>query len=273
MDNIFMTHPLFDISGRIALVTGGGRGIGRMITEGLLKAGARVYISSRKAAACDAAAEEMGEHCFSLPADVSSEAGAQQLADNFATQESQLDILVNNAGAAWGTDFSQVDEKSWDKVINTNLKAPFFVTQKLHSVLQNAAASNQRYSKVINIGSIDGLTLNGLETYSYHASKSGLHHLTRRMAARLIGDNIVVNAIAPGAFASDMNKLAKNNPDVSAQNIPFGRIGSADDISAAVIFLAARAGDYVVGHTLPVDGGVVHAGFRPPGKMDPSLTS
>lgn len=267
-----MSTDLFDVSGRVALVTGGGRGIGRMIAKGLLEAGAKVYISSRKAEACDAAADEMGENCFSLPADVSSEDGAQRLADAFAEHESQLDILVNNAGAAWGADFEVVDEKSWDKVMNVNLKAPFFVTQKFHQHLK-VAASHGRYAKVINIGSVDGLTLSATETYAYHASKSGVSHLTRRMAARLIEDNIIVNAIAPGAFASDMNKLAKNNPDVSAKAIPFGRIGTGDDISAAIIFLAARSGDYVIGHTLPVDGGIVDAGFRPPGKLPAQLTS
>jgi 2-deoxy-D-gluconate 3-dehydrogenase len=268
-----MSLNLFDLSGRIALVTGGGRGIGRMITEGLLNAGVKVYISSRKAEACDAAAEELGDNCYSIPADVSSEAGAAKLAEEFAKHESQLDILINNAGAAWGADFEKVDEKSWDKVMNTNLKAPFFVTQKLHEQLKNSVAKSQRHAKVINIGSVDGLTLNAAEVYSYHASKAGVHHMTRRMAARLIEDQIIVNSIAPGAFASDMNKLAKNNPDVSAQAIPFGRIGNPDDIAAAIIFLAARSGDYIVGHTLAVDGGVSGATFRPPGKLDPKLTS
>jgi 2-deoxy-D-gluconate 3-dehydrogenase len=268
-----MTSKLFDLNGRTALVTGGGRGIGRMITQGLLDAGVKVYISSRKAEACNAAAAELGDNCFSIPGDVSSEAGAQKLANDYAQHESQLDILINNAGAAWGADYSEVDEKSWDKVMNTNLKAPFFVTQKLHEALKQSAHQSNRPAKVINIGSVDGLTLNAAETYSYHASKSGVHHLTRRLAARLIEDNIVVNCIAPGAFASDMNKLAKNNPDVSAKGIPFGRIGNQDDITAAVIFLAARSGDYIVGHNLAVDGGVAGAGFRPPGKIDPKLTS
>lgn len=267
-----MLTELFDISGRVALVTGGGRGIGRKIAEGLLKAGAKVYISSRKAEACDAAAEEMGENCFSLPSDVSSEAGAQALADAFAKHESQLDILVNNAGAAWAADFEEVDEKSWDKVMNVNLKAPFFVTQKLHQQLKNSASSG-RHAKVINIASIDGITLNAMETYAYHASKSGVSHLTRRMAARLIEDGIIVNAIAPGAFASDMNKLAKNNPDTIANFIPFGRIGTGNDISGAILFLSAPASNYVVGHTLPVDGGLVDAIYRPPGKLPSELTS
>lgn len=268
-----MKSQLFDLSGRTALVTGGGRGIGRMITQGLLTAGVKVYISSRKAEACDAAAEELGENCFSIPGDISSEAGARKLAETYGTYESQVDILINNAGSAWGADFSEVDEKSWDKVLNTNLKAPFFLTQNLHHQLRLSAQRSKMPAKVINIGSVDAMTLNGAETYSYHASKSGLHHLTRRMAARLIEDNIVVNCIAPGAFATDMNKLAKNHPEVSATGIPFGRIGNEDDITAAVIFLAARSGDYVVGHTLPVDGGVVSAGFRAPGKIDPNLAS
>jgi 2-deoxy-D-gluconate 3-dehydrogenase len=268
-----MTNDLFDVSGRIALVTGGGRGIGRMITQSLLDAGAKVYISSRKAEACDTAAQEMGENCYSIPADVSSEAGAAKLAEAFAQHETRLDILVNNAGAAWGADFSEVDETSWDKVMNINVKAPFFVTQKLHSLLKESVAQTGRAAKVINIGSIDGLTLNGTETYSYHASKAGVHHLTRRMAARLIEDNIIANSILPGAFASNMNKLAKNHPERSAQAIPAGRIGSQNDIGATIIFLAAQSGDYVVAQNLAVDGGVSSGTFRPPGKIDPRLDS
>lgn len=247
---------LFSLEGRTALITGGSRGIGRMIAAGFLAQGAKVYISSRKAQACDQAATELAAlgHCVSLPADVSTIAGAQALATAFAAQEPQLDILVNNAGAAWGAPFDDFPESGWDKVVDLNLKAPFFLTQAL--VAQLRLAGKQRVAKVINIASIDGLSVNPLETYSYAASKAGLVHLTRRMALRLIQDNIAVTAIAPGAFASEMNREARDRTAEVAAQIPAGRIGMDQDMAGAAIYLASRAGDYVVGETLVVDGGV-----------------
>jgi NAD(P)-dependent dehydrogenase (short-subunit alcohol dehydrogenase family) len=252
-------NTLFSLQGRTALITGGSRGIGRMIAAGFLAQGARVYISARKAQACDQAAQELSRlgHCVSLPADVSTLAGAQALAAAYAAHESQLDILVNNAGAAWGAPFDEFPETGWDKVLDLNLKAPFFLTQALIDPLRKAAA--QRPAKVINIASIDGISVNPLETYSYAASKAGLIQLTRRMAMRLIQDNIVVSAIAPGAFASDMNKDARDHGDEVAKRIPAGRVGEDADMAGAAIYLASRAGDYVVGSTLVVDGGVTHA--------------
>ena len=257
---------LFDLSGRIAIVTGGGRGIGKMITKGLIEAGAKVYISSRKADVCDEAANELGDNCVSLPADLSSEAGAATLAAEFSRHENQLDILVNNAGVAWSADFDDVDEKSWDKVMNVNLKAPFFVTQKLRPLLKKSVETMGRPAKVINIASIDGITLNAQEVYAYHGSKGGVIVLSRRMAARLVEDGIYVNSISPGAFASDMNVQARDNPELSVGAIPVGRIGAQDDIVGAITFLAARAGDYVVGQNLVLDGGVAGASFRTHGK-------
>ena len=252
-------NDLFSLQGRTALITGGSRGIGRMIAQGFLAHGARVYISARKAAVCDRTAEELSAHgpCLSLPADVSSVEGARALATAFSAREEQLDILVNNAGAAWGAPFDEFPESGWDKVVDLNLKAPFFLTQALHPLLLKAARS--RVAKVINIASIDGVSVNPLETYSYAASKAGLIHMTRRMALRLVKDNIVVSAIAPGAFASDMNKDARDHADVVSAHIPAGRIGTAEDMAGAAIYLASRAGDYVVGSTLVVDGGVTHA--------------
>jgi NAD(P)-dependent dehydrogenase (short-subunit alcohol dehydrogenase family) len=252
-------NDLFSLRGRTALVTGGSRGIGRMIAEGFLAQGARVYISSRKADACDAAAAEMCKigPCVSLPADLSSVEAATDMAARFAEHEDRLDILVNNAGAAWGAEFDTFPESGWDKVVNLNLKAPFFLTQVLAPQLR--AAAQVRPAKVINIASIDGVSVNPLETYSCTASKAGLIHLTQRMALRLIQDNIVVTAIAPGAFASDMNSDARDHADAVSARIPSGRIGTAEDMAGAAIFLASRAGDYVVGSTLVVDGGVTHA--------------
>jgi NAD(P)-dependent dehydrogenase (short-subunit alcohol dehydrogenase family) len=254
-----MNTDLFSLQGRVALVTGGSRGIGRMIASGFLRQGARVYISARKAAACDATARELSElgPCISLPIDVSSVEGARALAAEIGRREPRLDILVNNAGAAWGEDFDTFPESGWDKVMNLNAKAPFFLTQALHALLKNAA--QERPAKVINIASIDGISVNPQETYSYAASKAGLIHLTRRMALRLAQDNIVMSGIAPGAFPSDMNKVARDHGDEVARRIPAGRIGREDDMAGAAIFLASRAGDYVVGETIVVDGGVTHA--------------
>ena len=247
---------LFSLEGRTALITGGSRGIGRMIAEGFLRQGARVYLSARKAEACNATAAELSGigPCFSLPADVSTVAGVAGLVAAYLTRESALDILVNNAGAAWGAPFDEFPEQGWDKVVDLNLKTPFFLTQALHAALKAGAA--RRPAKVINIASIDGQSVNPQETYSYAASKAGLIHLTKRMALRLVQDGIVVNALCPGAFASEMNRAARDQAEAVAARIPARRIGVADDMAGAAIYLASRAGDYVVGTTLTVDGGL-----------------
>lgn len=249
---------LFSLEGRIALITGGSRNLGKTMAKAYIAQGASVYISSRKAADCDATAEELGPNCHALPQDVSTVEGCQALAAAFAARESKLDILVNNAGAAWAQPFEEFPEKGWDKVMDLNLKSPFFLTQALHELLKAGAASGH-LAKVINITSIDGQRLNPWETYSYHASKSGLIYLTKRMAARLVRDNIIVTSIAPGAFASDMNVAARDHGDDIGKSIPIGRIGTEEDLAGAAIFLASRAGDYVVGDTITVDGGLVNA--------------
>lgn len=256
------TSKLFSLEGRVALVTGGSRNLGRTIAEAYIAQGARVYISSRKAADCDATAQDLGPNCFALPQDVASVSGVKALAQAFGEREQKLDILVNNAGAAWGEPFEQFSEKGWDKIMDLNLKSPFFLIQALHQQLKAAGASGHP-AKVINITSIDGQRLNPWETYSYHASKSGLIYLTKRLAARLVQDNIIVTSIAPGAFASDMNTAARDAPDEVGKKIPLGRIGNAEDLAGAAIFLASRAGDYVVGDTITVDGGLVHAALGP----------
>jgi 2-deoxy-D-gluconate 3-dehydrogenase len=256
-----MMTDLFSLQGRTALVTGGSRGIGKMIAAGFIAQGAKVYISSRKAEACEAAAAELsagGGTCIPIPQDVSTVEGCRQLAQRYAALEPRLDILVNNAGAAWAHDFETFPELGWDKVMDLNLKSPFFLTQALHGSLK-AGASQERPAKVINIASIDGINLNPLETYSYHASKSGLIYLTRRLAARLIQDWIVVTAIAPGPFASEMNRAARDEADAVARRVPLRRIGADEDMAGAAIYLASRAGDYVVGETIAVDGGVALA--------------
>ncbi|MGZ5270542.1 MAG: SDR family oxidoreductase [Ramlibacter sp.] len=250
---------LFSLQGRVALVTGGSRGIGRMIAAGFLGQGAKVYITARKAEACEATARELSAigPCIALPADVSTVEACTALAVEIGKREPALDVLVNNAGAAWGEPFDTFPEKGWDKVVDLNMKTPFFLTQALHAQLKAAGA--RRPAKVINIASIDGISVNPWETYSYAASKAGLIHLTRRMALRLAQDNIVVSGIAPGPFASEMNKQARDHADEVAQRVPVGRIGGDDDMAGAAIFLASRAGDYVVGETLVVDGGVTLA--------------
>lgn len=253
-----MALNLFSLEGRTALVTGGSRGIGKMIAKGFIDQGAKVYISSRKPGACDETAAELGPNCISMPQDISTVEGCKALAARMIAAEPKLDILVNNAGAAWGAPFDEFPESGWDKVLDLNLKSPFFLTQALHGALA-AAGTHEKPSKVINICSIDGIRLNPQETYSYHASKSGLIYLTRRMAATLIADHIVMTGIAPGAFASEMNRVARDHGDEIAKRIPSRRIGTDEDMAGAAIFLASRAGDYVVGDTIAVDGGVAYA--------------
>jgi NAD(P)-dependent dehydrogenase (short-subunit alcohol dehydrogenase family) len=256
-----MLNNLFSLEGRVALITGGSRGIGKMIARGFIAQGARVYISARKAAACEETAKELSEDggsCVALPFDVSTVEGAKALAAAYAAREPNLDILVNNAGAAWGAPFDEFPEHGWDKVMDLNLKAPFFLTQALAGALR-AAASSERPAKVINISSIDGIYLTANETYSYVSSKAGLNQLTRLMASTLVRDHVHVTAIAPGAFKSSMNRDARDRADEVAKGIPARRIGTDEDMAGAAIFLASRAGDYVVGSTLVVDGGVAFA--------------
>ena len=252
-------EDLFSLDGRIALVTGGSRGIGRMIVEGFLAAGAaRVYITARKEAELMATADELGERVIGIQGDISTLEGIEALVAEISSRESRLDILVNNAGAAWGEDYASFPEKGWDKVMDLNVKTPFFLTQRLHALL-TAEASQDKPGKVINIASIDGLRINPWETYSYQASKAALIHLTRRMAARLVKDHVYVTGIAPGAFPSNMNKVARDHAEASAAGIPNKRVGDKFDMGGSAVYLASRAGDYTVGETLTVDGGIVNA--------------
>jgi NAD(P)-dependent dehydrogenase (short-subunit alcohol dehydrogenase family) len=264
---------LFSLEGKVALITGGSRGIGKMLLEGYLAAGCeRVYITARKR---EQIAETLAEFeaaypgkVIGLPGDLSQMDEIKRLVAELESRETRLDILVNNAGAAWGGDFEEFSEAGWDKVMDLNVKSLFFLTQKLFPLLK-AAGSFERPAKVINIASIDGLRPNPWETWSYHASKAAVIHLTRRMAARLIKDHIVVSCIAPGAYPSEMNKAAAKNPEGSAKHIPAKRIGVAEDIAGGAIYLASRADDYVVGSTIPIDGGIVN-GWIPETFNDPS---
>ncbi len=255
-----MMKDLFSLEGRVALITGGSRGIGAMIARGFLEFGAKVYISARKAEACNETAQELSAigPCVSLPHDISTVDGCKALAGDLLQHENALDILVNNAGAAWGAPFAEFPEGGWDKTMDLNVKSLFFLTQALHGALKNAAGA-ERPAKVINIASIDGIKINPWETYAYQASKAAVIHLTRRMAARLIEDRICVSGVAPGAFASEMNRAARDAGDAVAKMIPAKRIGRDGDMAGAAIFLASRAGDYVVGDTIVVDGGVAYS--------------
>jgi len=253
-------NDMFDLTGKVAVVTGGSRGIGKMIAEEFVRRGVRTYITARKSEACQKTAEELSEHgeCIALAQDLSSLEGIGRFVSELSERESKLDILINNAGAAWTAPFDEFPEAGWDKVMDINVKSVFFLSQKLMPLLR-AAASAEKPAKVINIASIDAIRNPDLETYSYVASKAGVIHLTRRMAKRLAGEHVYVNAIAPGAFASDMNIFARDNPDVVAARIPVGRIGDAKDIAGTAVYMCSRAGDYLVGVTLAVDGGISFA--------------
>ena len=249
---------LFNIAGKTALVTGGSRGIGAMIARGYVEAGATVYISSRKKDVCDEMAAELSKlgTCVSLPADLSTEAACIDLAAEIASRESRLHILVNNAGATWGAPLAEFPAEAWDKVLDLNVKSPFFLTRALLPQLV-AAASADDPARVINIGSIDAIQVPMLETYSYSSSKAAIHQLTRHLARNLGRKHITVNAIAPGPFESKMMAATlRDFGDSIAKSSPLGRIGRPDDMAGAAIFLASRAGAYVTGAVLPVDGGI-----------------
>jgi NAD(P)-dependent dehydrogenase (short-subunit alcohol dehydrogenase family) len=250
-------QDLFSIAGKTALVTGGTRGIGKMIAQGFVEAGATVYISSRKADVCAEVAEELSAlgTCIGLPADLSTEAECRRLAGEMSDRVDALDILVNNAGATWGTPLADFDEAAFERVLALNVKGVFHLTKFLVPLLQ-AAGTQDEPARVINIGSIDGIGVPALETYSYSASKAAVHQLTRHLAKRLAPE-ITVNAIAPGPFQSKM--MAATLDAFGAQiaaSAPLKRIGRPDDMAGAAIYLSSRAGAYLTGTIIPVDGGI-----------------
>ncbi|MYS32886.1 NAD(P)-dependent dehydrogenase (short-subunit alcohol dehydrogenase family) [Streptomyces sp. KhCrAH-43] len=252
-----MFPDLFSVRGKTALVTGGSRGIGYMIAEGLLRAGARVYISSRKADACAEAEKELSQwgEITAIPADVSSEEQCRALIDEVAEREPALHILVNNAGATWGASFDEFPDKAWDRVLGVNLKAPFTMTRLARPMLEAASAADDP-ARVINIGSIDGIILPGFGNFSYSASKAAVHHLTRHLAAEL-SPSILVNAIAPGPFPSKMMEAPlKVIGDRLNAASPVGRIGRTEDIAAATVYLSSRATNFMTGAVIPLDGGL-----------------
>src|SRR6266581_6346081 len=250
---------LFDLTGKTAVVTGGTRGIGLMISRGLLQAGARmVYVSSRKAEGCAEAEQELSAfgQVAAIQADLSTEAECLRLAREVGDRQQALHILVNNAGATWGADLAEFPASAWDKVLDLNLKSPFFLTRAFLPLLE-AAGTHDDPARVINIGSIDGLHVPTLPTYSYSASKAGLHHLTRVLARELGPRQITVNAVAPGPFESKMMAATlRAAGDEIAARAPLRRIGRPDDMAGVVVYLASRAGAYVTGAVIPVDGGL-----------------
>jgi NAD(P)-dependent dehydrogenase (short-subunit alcohol dehydrogenase family) len=248
---------LFSIEGKTAVVTGGSRGIGLMIAQGYVEAGARVYISSRKKEVCDEVAAELSKagECFSAPADLSSEDGAIQLAAQVSQNEDKVHILVNNAGAAWGAPIPEYPDAGFDKVMNLNVKGIFHCTKHFLPLLE-AAGTEEDPARVINIGSIDGIRVPMLENYAYSASKAGVHMLSRHLAHHLVDKHITVNAIAPGPFPSKMTKFMFDmGEDLVASQVPLKRAGRPDDMAGAAIYLASRAGSYLTGAIIPVDGG------------------
>jgi NAD(P)-dependent dehydrogenase (short-subunit alcohol dehydrogenase family) len=252
------TSRLFDIAGKTALVTGGSRGIGLMIARGYVEAGAKVYISSRKAEVCDEVAAELSKvgTCISIPADLSEESECTRLCAELSGLEDKLHILVNNAGANWGAPLAEFPAAAFDKVMNLNVKSPFLLVQGLVERLA-AAATPEDPARIINIGSIDGIQVPITETYSYSPSKAAIHQLTRQLARNLGPRQITVNAIAPGPFESKMMaEMLKNFGDQIARSSPLNRIGRADDMAGTAIFLASRAGSYLTGAIIPVDGGI-----------------
>lgn len=251
-----MIKTLFSVAGKVVLVTGGSRGIGAMIARGFVEGGARTYIVARKEEECRRTAEELSQsgECIAIPGDLSTLAGIHALVDAFSAREKALQVLVNNTGTVWGAKLQAFPEQGWDKVLNLNLKTPFFLTQQLLTQLKQGGQTDDP-ARVINIASMHGIAVPEFETYSYSASKAGLIHLTKHLALQLVQEGINVNSLAPGIFWTKMTDFADRQAVL--RSIPRGRTGSPEDIAGAAIYLASRAGAWVTGVTIPVDGGSI----------------
>ncbi|HAU08419.1 glucose 1-dehydrogenase [Gammaproteobacteria bacterium] len=256
-------NDLFSVAGKVAIVTGGSRGIGRMIAEGFVENGVRTYITARKADACAETAAELSKkgECIALPADLSTKEGREAFVAEITAREAKIDVLVNNAGAAWGAPFEEYPDEGYDKVMDINVKAIFTLTRDLMPLLKQGA-SQQNPSRVINIGSIDGLRVSTMDNFAYGASKAAVHFLTKNLALRLGPKGVTVNAIAPGAFQSNMMNatLEKFQDKIESEN-PLGRIGSPEDMAGLALYLASNASKYMTGQVIALDGGR-HIGAR-----------
>lgn len=257
-------HDLFGLGGKTAVVTGGSRGIGEMIAEGFVDAGAAVIMTARKAEALHATADRLtakGGNVIAIPGDLSTPEGITAFADDVKGRVDSLDILVNNAGATWGAPLGDYPVEGWDKVMNVNVRAVYYLTEALIDHLRGAGTADDP-ARIINIGSVDGLRACDVEHYAYSSSKAAVLHLTRQLAKRLKHENVRVNAIAPGPFESNMLAYALRDDEARAAvsaEIPVGRIGEPDDMAGAAIFLASKAGAYLTGVTVPVGGGMATA--------------
>ncbi len=255
---------LFSLKGKVALVTGGTSGIGLMIASGFVEAGAKVYVASRKAEACETVANDLssrfsenGGVCIGIPADLGSEGGARALSDEIKARESQLDILVNNAGTTWGAPMAEYPDKAWKRIMSLNVQAMFEMSRDLLPLLEKAA-SGERHAKIINVSSVAGMSVGSMSAYAYGPSKAAVNQLTRMLAAEFAKKRICVNAIAPGLFPSKMTDFMMPNEQAQesiGKAIPLGRVGSVEDMQGLSLFLASRAGDYVTGAIIPIDGG------------------
>ena len=250
---------LFGVSGKSVLVTGGSRGIGLAIAEGFVRAGARVYISSRDTEVCVTAAETLQQlgSCTALPGNVASRDGRRHLVEQLKGHESSLNVLVNNAGAIWAAPLAEYPEAGWDKVFDLNVKACFFLIQELLPMLQ-ACATSEDPARIINVGSVNALRIPTHETYAYVSSKAALHHLTRHLAGQLASQFITANVIAPGLFPSKMltADIERRGLDSVTAPVPLKRLSEPSDMAAAAIYLASRAGSFLTGVVVPVDGGM-----------------
>ncbi|KAH9889881.1 NAD-P-binding protein [Cubamyces lactineus] len=273
----FQVDNLFNVKGKVVLVTGGSRGIGKMIATGFVKNGAKVYISSRSAKDCDATAKELNAlgpgTCIPLPADMQKLEEVERLVKELSAREKALHVLVNNAGAAWGSTLDEYPDSAWTKLLTLNLQRVFTLTQKCLPLLRAGAEQGgldgdvyRDPARIINIGSVEGLAVPDHETYAYSASKAGLHHLSRHLAGRLGSEGITSNTLACGPFESKMMaQTLREHGEIIRASIPLGRIGTAEDVAGACIFLASRAGAWINGATIQVDGGsIVRMGFRMP---------
>jgi NAD(P)-dependent dehydrogenase (short-subunit alcohol dehydrogenase family) len=252
---------LFSVQDKVALVTGGGQGIGLMIAQGLVEAGAKTYIASRKAVVVEKEADALSKSgtCIGIPADVSTEEGCRALADEIAKREERLHILVNNAGNNWGAPFEEYPDAAFDRCFALNVKGVFHLTRALVPLLEKTATEDDP-ARVINIGSIDGIQAPFLETYAYSATKAAVLHMTRVLARKLAPRNITVNAIAPGPFESKMmHETLQAFGDQIRSTIPLRRVGRPEDMAGAVIYLGSKAGSYLTGETIRVDGGITTA--------------